>query len=174
MGTENISVKMGYIGVGDEATYNTLELMKEIVLSSQENFGIRQFVSQIISHVPAYDEMGEIATIYNFIRSRTRFTKDPLSFELLQTPDFIIRQISSGIIPTVDCDDMAVLGATFLSILGYPVHFKAISTNGDNEFSHVYVMVKVGCCYIPFDPASPIGRLGIEPHNIKKEYLEKI
>ena len=172
-----IPVRMGYIGTGDEAIYNTIELMKELIKRGERDMVIRQLATQLVSGVPERDERGEVATIFNFLKSKTRFTKDPAGFEFLQTPRHILEQLQQGIKPHLDCDDMTVLGGALLRTVGYPVRLKAISVSPTREYTHIYLLVKIGdsnCCWLAFDPANPVSRLGIEPQGITRYHIEEV
>lgn len=171
-----VPVKMGYIGTGDEAIYNTLEIMKELIKRAERLPIVRQTAAQLVNHVPERDEIAEVATIFSFVKTRTRFTKDPVSYELLQTPSFILSQIQIGMVPNLDCDDMTILSGALLRSIGYDIKLKAISVSPTREYTHVYLMVKPAkkCYCIAFDPASPVGRLGLEPAGITRYYEEEI
>ena len=174
--TMRVPIKRQYLGEGDNAIYKTLDLMKDISLESMKNPNIRYFVASMLSRNPV-NKLEELNSIFNFIKRRTRFLRDPINYELLQTPDFVIMLINSGEMPTLDCDDMAMLAATMLGVVGYDTAFKAVSTNHDNEFNHVYCLVKLSNLsggWMGFDPSNPIASIGTEPPIITRAYIKEV
>ena len=157
-----IPVRMGYIGTGDEAIYNTIELMKELIKRGERDMVIRQLATQLVSGVPERDERGEVATIFNFLKSKTRFTKDPAGFEFLQTPRHILEQLQQGIKPHLDCDDMTVLSLSLLKSIGFQVAIKVVSFSSSKKYGHVYGLVQIGYDWIPFDCVRPDQDMGWE------------
>lgn len=110
--------------------------------------------------VRGHDYVGEVRALFMFVRDRVRYTRDPVGVELLQTPTRVLRERVG------DCDDKSILLAALLRAVGHParVAFRAIAANPffPGQFSHVYVIARVGQREIPLDPTPPKARMGWE------------
>lgn len=156
-----------YIGSGDEAIYNTVTKMKNIINVSSRNPYVREWAGNIVARVEVNNKSGEAEAIYNFVRDNGRYTKDPLGFEYIQTPPTVLESIGQylngkGDRPIVDCDDMTVLSLSLLKSIGFPVAIKVVSFKSDFKFGHVYGLVQIGSDWIPFDCVRPDASIGWE------------
>lgn len=80
------------------------------------------------SPVPSWE--GQCRALQSWVQSNIRYVKDPPDVELVQTPQYTLQQRAG------DCDDHAVLLASFLNSTGHPVEFMALGLNGQ-PLSHV-------------------------------------
>jgi len=133
---------------------NTAKEMASIIVSSSRNPQIRAWAEYIVSPVRDKDDVGEVQSIYNFLQAYTRYGKDPIGYEYIQTPPYVLARIELGERPSLDCDDYTVLGLSLLRALGYEVLIRLASYSPTMEFEHVY-----GLVYLPekkkwvaFDP----------------------
>ena len=97
-----------YIGTGDQAIFNTVAKMKEIINTSARNPYVREWAQKIVAQVDVNDKKNEALAIHRFVRDHVRYTKDPLGFEYLQTPPTILESIrqnmqEKGDRPIGDC-----------------------------------------------------------------------
>jgi hypothetical protein len=124
---------------GEAGTAQTIRLMRQLVDSALSDSSFIRQAKDIVRGVPAYDEMGEVQAVYNWIQRNIRFTKDPLTKETLYPPQELLK-IRSG-----DCDDISMLLGAMLLALGYPARLVTIAANASdpNEFSHVYVEAEI-------------------------------
>lgn len=156
-----------YIGTGDNAIYNTVSKMKQIISESSKNPYVREWARDILGYVDVNDKMNEARAVHNFVRDNVRYTKDPFGFEYIQTPPVLLEAIrernkSGGNRPTGDCDDMTVLSLSLLKSIGFPVAIKVVSFHENGRFSHVYGLVQVKGQWIPIDCVRPDKQLGWE------------
>jgi len=159
--------KEEYIGTGDQAIYNTVTKMKDIIVQSSKNIYVREWAKKIVARVEVNDKQGEVEAVYNFVRDHVRYTKDPLGFEYLQTPPVLLEDIrlcieGKGDRPTGDCDDMTLLSLSLLKSIGYQTAIKVVSFAPDKKFGHVYGLVKLGYEWVPVDCVRPDQSLGWE------------
>lgn len=91
---------------------------------------IRQTSARIVRSCPPKDDLCEVGTLQNWVRSNIRYTGDVLDVETVQTPDYTLTE-GYG-----DCDDQSVLLATLLMSIGHPAAFCAVGIAG-GPFSHV-------------------------------------
>lgn len=154
-----------FIGFGPiAAPANTVSKMIGIIKESASNPYIRKWAEKIIERVPDKNELQEIEAVYRFLQTYTRYTKDPLEFEYIQTPVYILNQMEIGDIPSMDCDDYTVLSLSLLRAIGYETTIKVTGYNPrDKRFSHVYGIVWIGDFPLVFDAIHKNKPLGWEP-----------
>ncbi len=81
------------------------------------------------------DHWGEAVALFNEVKSRVRYTFDPLDYDAFQTPAKTL-QLKTG-----DCDDyMSLLGAMCRSV-GLKVRSRIVQTTGNTTWNHIYLMV---------------------------------
>lgn len=76
------------------------------------------------------------ARVRQFIKARVGFV---LEFpEQLHRPEWMLGEIAAGRRVYGDCDDMSMLSAALLMVLGIPVRFAAVKPAGDPDYMHVF------------------------------------
>lgn len=86
---------------------------------------------------PEKDALAEIRAIFSEVRSRVRYTFDPLDYDAFQTPGKTL-ELACG-----DCDDsLALLGALLRSI-GYKVRSRVVWTKGFSTWNHIYLLAQL-------------------------------
>jgi transglutaminase-like putative cysteine protease len=157
------------LGFGDDIPYNTLQAMKKIIIDSAKNYAVIKFARQIVKDVPAKNGIGEVTKIYNFVRDKSRYVKDPYKQELIQTPLVAIDRIIHGEQFEGDCDDMTVLILSLLKAIGYPVKIISTSYDAGKNLSHVYgrvlIQTKLGSKWVVVEPIKLGVPLGWEAPN---------
>lgn len=149
----------GRLKAGRAGTRQTLEIMRGLVRQGRSDVRVRETAVQIVrgAGIPGHDFARELATLFAFVRDRIRFTRDPVGVELLQGARYTLER-GAG-----DCDDKATLLAALLESIGHPaeLRFRAIGVRpGSPQFSHVYVVARLGGREIPLDPTyagTPVG-----------------
>lgn len=119
---------------GAAGTRETLKHMRELVRAGKLDPDLRDFAQRLVMDVRAKDWAGEIAALFDFVRSRIRYALDVRDVEVIQAPDVTLR-LGYG-----DCDDKGVLLATLLETIGHRAWFCAIGFEGNGLFSHVIVL----------------------------------
>jgi len=147
---------------GEAGTAQTIKLMRQLVDSALSDSAFVRKTRDIVAHVQAYDETGEVRAVYNWIQRNIRFTKDPLTKETLFPPQELLK-IRAG-----DCDDISMLMGAMLLALGYPARLVTIAANPSDpsEFSHVYVEVEIppgSGNWMVVDAARYGAQFGVEP-----------
>jgi hypothetical protein len=156
-----------YIGTGDQAIFNTVTKMKDIISQSSKNIYVREWAKKIVARVTVNDRKSEAQAVFNFVRDNVRYTRDPLGFEYIQTPpavleDIRLYQAGKGDRPAGDCDDMTLLSLSLLKSIGFSVAIKVVSFNNAKKFSHVYGLVQIGSEWVTVDCVRPDKDLGWE------------
>jgi transglutaminase-like putative cysteine protease len=97
-----------------------------------------------------HDPAAQLGALFRFVRDRITFIGDVAGVETLQSPRYTLR-VGAG-----DCDDRAILLAALARSIGVPtdLKFRAIAANprAPQQFSHVYVVARVGNRDLPLDP----------------------
>jgi hypothetical protein len=147
---------------GEAGTAQTIALMRQLIDQALADAEFVRLTVDIVRSVPAYDDLGEAESLYNWVKSHIRYTKDPVTKEKLYPPTELLK-IRAG-----DCDDISMLLGAMLLALGYPARLITISANPDDpsEFSHVYVEGEIppgSGQWVPLDAARPNSKFGEEP-----------
>lgn len=147
---------------GEAGTAQTIAMMRRLVDQALDDPAIIRRAIEIVRGVPAFDDVGEVRAIFEWVHSHIRYTKDPLTKEKLYPPAELLK-IRAG-----DCDDVTNLICVFALALGYPCRYVTISTQADNpaEFTHIYASVEAppgSGNWIALDAARLDSRFGEEP-----------
>lgn len=139
---EDRIIKLPYRGAP-----TTVEVIREAVIESQHHYIIREMVEEICSDVQSKDHVSEPLAIYYFTCANTRYMRDPRTVELVRAPRVIAEEISQGLRPSLDCDDMAAFILALAASAGckgrvVTVAFRDMFYNGERQYSHVYAQVQ--------------------------------
>lgn len=136
---------------GVAGTDATVKIMRRMIEQGRRDVGVRKLAEQIIhnNRVREYNYVGELIALHSWVRSRIRYTKDPVDVEYIQTPR---ETLSSGV---GDCDDFTVLLGSLAESIGHPVAIKVVSRNRNRNFHHVYPIADVGGKQIGLDASMP-------------------
>lgn len=116
---------------GAAGTRETLKHMRQLVQNGKHDQRIRDLANRIVSNVPAKDWAGELAAVFEFVRSNVRYSLDPNDIETIQGAAGTLA-LGYG-----DCDDFSVLVATLAECLGHPCCLVAMGFQQPNTFEHV-------------------------------------
>lgn len=147
---------------GEKGTAQTIALMRHLVNDALNDSTFVNKAIEIVRSVPAFDELGEVHALYDWVKRNIRYTKDPVTKEKLYPPRELLK-IRAG-----DCDDISMLLAAFLLAIGTPARWITVSVNFDNpqEFSHIYPEAEVptgSSQWIALDAARLDSEFGKEP-----------
>lgn len=172
----NIPYKREFLGFGETAIINTLTKMRDIINVSYSNPYVRHWAEKILTmySVPANDKFGEVNAIYDFVRNKVRYTRDPYGLEYIQTPPLLLQMIERNETPYGDCDDYSVLSLSLLKSIGFPVALKIVSYKKNGVYSHVYGLVNIKGKWIPFDAIKQDKFLGWEHPNTTRTYDKEV
>lgn len=87
--------------------------------------------------VPEKDSLAEIRAVFAEVRSRIRYTWDPVDYDAFQTPGKTL-ELATG-----DCDDMVSLLGAMLRSIGYKVRSRVVWTKGFSTWNHIYLLVQL-------------------------------
>jgi hypothetical protein len=113
-------------------TSETIRKMFELVGQAVTDPKFQELVYQITQAVPGKDYSGEVRSIFNWVKSNIKYTRDPYGVELVQDVWSTINRARA------DCDDFSILIAAMGEVMGNPSRFVTVSTRPDKEPCHVY------------------------------------
>lgn len=108
---------------------------------------MRLFAEDAVSGLQSKDYASEILAVYYAVVATTRYANDPRPVELVKRPEWVVKQIRAGQVPSLDCDDMVALQAALLISLGRETRavtaaFRDAFHRGERQYSHVYLQVR--------------------------------
>ena len=149
-------VKLPYRGAP-----TTVDIIRQAVIESQHHYIVRELVEEICEGVQSKDAISEPLAIYYFTCAKTRYMRDPRTIELVRSPKIIAEEISQGIRPSLDCDDMAAFILSLAASAGcrgrvVTVAFRNLFYKGERQYSHVYAQVQdpISGKWISLDPVA--------------------
>lgn len=125
------SLRLNIPSDGAAGTRETLKHMRKLVQQGLCDVNVRDLANRIVRRVPGKDWFGEFAALLDWVRGNVRYSLDPDGVETIQDAQTTIR-LGYG-----DCDDFAVLVATFCGCLGHPAALIAIGCDAPGQYSHV-------------------------------------
>lgn len=155
--SERPNVYMGHIPKGFAGTRTTVGYIIHLIKNGAKDFGVRQTAIDILiqSNVPSKDYLAEIKTLFEWVQSNIRYTRDIHRVELLHSARRML-ELRAG-----DCDDMTILLSAMLKAVGHPVRVVLVGFNPKNEmlFTHIYLEAFCKGWWIPLDPTMqhPMG-----------------
>lgn len=161
-GTGNLLGYRAPLLEGERGTAQTIHLMRRLIDQALNDPQFVRFAIDLVRNVPAYDDYGEVFSLFTWVQGHIRYTKDPVTKEKL-TPPMEFLKLRAG-----DCDDIAMLLGALAIALGYPARLVTVAANPDypQEFSHVYTEVEVPAGsgrWVAVDAARPGSEFGREP-----------
>jgi hypothetical protein len=148
---------IGRIPKGYAGTRKTVELIADLVREGAKDFCVRQTAIEILMRhgVRPKDYLGEIDTLFEWVKRNVRYTRDIHRVELLHTARRML-ELRAG-----DCDDMTILLCAMLKSIGHPVRLALVGFNPRRKklFTHIYLEVFHKGWWIPLDPTvkRPMG-----------------
>jgi|FLYN01.1.fsa_nt_gi hypothetical protein len=163
-----------YLERGLSGTERTIQKMHRLVALGKTDPTIQKIATWIRLRVPQ-DYRGATKRtadeVFRWVRRHAIFQRDPFQIEKIEHPIEAMRPViearRSGAYKgpglfVGDCDTIAgVYLASLLGALGFHYAFETAKTDPSrpDEFSHVWVAVRIGDDWYPLDPSTP----GVEP-----------
>ena len=126
---------------------------------------VRELAEDIIKGIPERDRAGEIRAIHKWCIENKRFTRDPYSLELLESPRRLAYEYHKKGKVLADCESISTFEAALLGTIGHRTRVMLIDANPyTREFSHALAQVYYGGKWVSLD-TSRDGRIGwCAPH----------
>jgi len=142
-------IYIGRIPRGYAGTRKTVNYIAHLVKEGAKDFCVRQKAISILikNGVRPKDYMGEIGTLFEWVKNNVRYTRDIYRVELLHTARRML-ELRAG-----DCDDMTILLSAMLKAVGHPVRLVLAGFNPRKKglFTHIYLEALCKGHWIPLD-----------------------
>lgn len=121
---------------------------------------IRELAEDIVKEVPERDRAGEIRAVHRWCIASKRFTRDPYSIELLESPQRLAYEYHKRGKVLADCESISTLEASLLGSLGHRSRVMLVDANPfSRDYSHAIAQVRYGGRWVNLD-TSRDGRIG--------------
>jgi transglutaminase-like putative cysteine protease len=143
---------------GDAAVPFTLAIMRRAALDLATKPDTRRLAALIRNlqrvYVPTHysTARGAALRLYVVAKNGYRFKSDPRGVEMLRNHAAQARAVLLGNVALGDCDDLAVMLAALLEVLGLQWRFAVVSATPDSPWAHVFVCAWVDGDWLPIDP----------------------
>ena len=137
---------------------------------------VRELAEDIVKNVPERDRAGEIKAVHKWCIRNKRFTRDPYSLELMESPRRLAYEYHKRGKVLADCESISTLEASLLGSIGHRTRVMLIDANPySREFSHAVAQVHYQGRWVTLDTSrdGAIGwcaehtrELAIEPERI--------
>lgn len=149
-----------YVRDGVAGNFDVVFQMTRLARAAILNKNFQDFVNRILiaANVNGYASPDvKLETLYNWITQKLFYVADPAGrIESIKSP---LRTISDGY---GDCDDLAILAAAAIGVIGYEPRFVLARFDKQDQFSHVYVDVTIDDKRYILDPALPSPKFNKE------------
>jgi transglutaminase-like putative cysteine protease len=142
---------------GRAGTLVTARLIADLVRQGAKDFYVRQRAIAIFRayQVRPKDRMGEVLSLFDWVKRNVRYTRDIFHTELLHSARRML-ELRAG-----DCDDMTILLGAMLMATGHPVRLvlAGYKPHRPHAYSHVYPEVEVRGRWLAVDATldRPLG-----------------
>lgn len=127
------------ISGGDAGAFQTLTRMQSLVNSRVAHPMVRGVAVAVAREAAPRDLYGQAQAIRDYLSEHVQFLADPAGIELLHDPVIMLTEIARAYTASVDCDDVAILGAALGKAVGLRARFVAVGFfNRTNPLSHVW------------------------------------
>jgi transglutaminase-like putative cysteine protease len=125
----------------------TVAVMMDAALRSQDHLPVRLLAEEVCSKIGSKDYLSEILACYYFVLANTRYMRDPRTVELVRAPHVVVKELTEGRVPNLDCDDMTAFLIAMLLAVGcecriVTVAFRNAYFKGTRQYSHVFAQAK--------------------------------
>lgn len=125
--------------------------MARLVRDALSYISVREYAHSLIDGMYARDHWAYVRTVDGFLRRVMVVIDEPE--ELLIHPVRMLERVAAHGHVKGDCDDVAMLGATLLAVIGIPVRFKACSPDPQDGFMrHVFLEYCIAGQWRSMDP----------------------
>ncbi len=147
-----VPVERWTIPPGDGGIYETVAVMLDLIKQSQGHPIVRRHAERAVTGIDPTDEAEEVRAVWRYLVERVSYRRDPFVTEYLQAPWWVLScGVERGHVSQLDCDDLTMLSLAMLGALGIETAIRVVSTQPNQEFNHVYGLVKIGGQWLPFD-----------------------
>lgn len=107
--------------------------------------------------------------LFDFIREKLTYTRDPVGVEMTKSPSVMVEQISDRGVSYGDCDDHACLSYAMLNSIGIPAKLR-VAWYQKPMPQHIYAIVQLDGVWYPFDTTRASGFESEPPYTKAMEF----
>jgi transglutaminase-like putative cysteine protease len=150
---------------GDAGTAKTVGVMRKMIKDGSKSLPIRELAANIA--MPHPTDRGKIAAVFDFMKQKMKYVRDPLHQEMLAGADYHYATLGTQGSARGDCDDHTIMLGSMLESIGYPTRIATVRMKpGSGGFDHVYLEVNDRKSWIPLDASNKKREAGeAPPHN---------
>lgn len=150
----------------------TVNKMIELLRNPEQLVYLRKYAEDILRYTKyVKPKIVDVVRIFNFLKKRIRFLRDIHKVETIKTPKHLIEELKTKGIIVGDCDDLSMLLAGILKVIGYPVRFVISAVGNTSQFNHIYVETKIDNKWYPLDLTLSLPFI-VKPYRFKKIFQE--
>jgi len=138
------------------------------------DIGVRRVAEAVVRKrgIKGRDYLGEIKALTAWVRSKTRYTRDPYGAELIRHPRRQIYEFSKSGQILSDCEESSVLLASLLGSLGHDVRVVLIDSSPySRDINHAIAQVKIEGRWL-FLETTKQKEIGWSPQHSREIYIE--
>ena len=127
------------------------------------DIGVRRVAEAVVrkQRIEGRDYLGEIKALTAWVRSKTRYTRDPFGAELIRHPKRMVGDYFETGQIAVDCDESATLLASLLGSIGHNTRVLLVDASPySRDISHAIAQVEYNGKWVFIETTKdlPIGR----------------
>jgi len=147
-------MKAAYISIpsGDAGIASTLDVMVRAAREGSRQPSLIAWAQDAVRGVPARDTDREASAIFEAVRGVFRYTRDPVTVELVKTPEVVLRELSERGVVTGDCDDYVTFLISALLAVGIEAEPVVVAENARSTYTHVLVRYLGPRGWVSLDP----------------------
>lgn len=115
----------------------TLPKMERLVAAAVRDPRVRRATEWVVRDAGGGDRVAEARAIFDFVRRRVRYTRDPSDVELVHEPQLLLERIQNTGWAAGDCDDHALLIAGMGHSIRLPIAW-VLAGPSRQEPEHIY------------------------------------
>ncbi len=132
----NLPLRTQHIFDGNVGIYQTLVVMRKVIISACDNREFNIFAKQLVQIDWSIDQ--KINWLENYVYSNVKYVSDPNAFEYVKYPILLFKEIIGRGYAEGDCDDHVVLLSALLTCNFIPNSIIALAIPSQGEgFNHV-------------------------------------
>ena len=148
---------------GDAGTAKTVGWMRRLIHQGSKSREIRETAANLAMRHST--DQGKIGSIFEFVRSKMKYVRDPLHQEMLAGTDYHMGTMAAEGYARGDCDDHTIMLGAMLESIGYPTRITTarMKPGANGSFDHVYLEVNDRTGWVPLDPSNKQREAGEAP-----------
>jgi transglutaminase-like putative cysteine protease len=138
-------MRFSIVGLPDSdfGVYQFAALLSRIANQEKLFPVVRLTAAQIVAYTNPRNPEAQALALRDWIASHVRFLRDPAGAELVQTPEYLLTELSKFGTVQGDCDDVATLAAALAMSIGLRARFQLVGFDGPTgPYGHIWTEVQ--------------------------------